>query len=77
MSLGAILTGILAAVPAGAKILEVFQGWFPPKSEGDRAVDRYKKAVDKWREINLSIGEAIKDGKQGRLKEIEKILSGF
>jgi hypothetical protein len=76
VSFGAIITAVLAAIPAIQKIMEMFQKWLPAKTEGERAVDKYKKAVDKRIELNHKIATAVKEARKGRTDELEKILNG-
>lgn len=66
------IPGIISGVEA---ILKIFTKYFPPKSEGERAVDKYKDQVKQIKETNLELNKKIKEAQRGRTKAIEDILN--
>lgn len=73
--MGTIITTILAAIPAIEKIMGMVLRIFPPKSEQERGVEKYKKAIEKHKTENKKLREAIRKAKLGRTKKIEDILN--
>lgn len=69
----------LAAIPgiiAGIKtILVIFTKYFPPKSEGERAVDKFKDKIVKVREVQLSTNRIIKEAKLGKTKALDNLIN--
>lgn len=75
----AFLVKVLSALPGmivGIKgILDIFVRYFPPKSEGERAVDKFKDQVTHIREVQLELNKQIKEAKLGKTKAIEDIIN--
>jgi len=49
--------------------------FFPPKTEGERAVDKHLDKVKKVKKSKLEKNKAIKDAKRGHTKAIEDIVN--
>lgn len=79
----AALLKVLAAIPGALvaleKIISVTAGllerYFPPKTPGERAVDKHLKNVKKAKEVTLEKNKAIKDAKRGHTKKLEDIVN--
>lgn len=74
-----LLLKLLAAVPgviAGVNsILSVLVKYFPPKSDGDRAIDKLKEQITEVRQVQLDINKQIKEARLGKTKAIEDIIN--
>lgn len=74
-----LLAGFVVSLPGTVtgiqKILEILTKYFPPKGEGERAIDKYKDQVIALKEAKLKANEAIKEAKLGRTKDIERIIN--
>lgn len=70
-----ILSLILAAIPAVASILKVFERYFPAKTPVQRALENADKIREVRRENSRKVGEFIKEAKRGKTKAIEDILN--
>lgn len=71
----ALLTGIPGVTSSLEFILGLFSKYFPPKSEGERAVEKYKKKVTQVKKVILEHNKAIKQAKLGKTKALEDILN--
>ena len=79
----AAVLAFLAALPGALTAVEKILGMsvgiinriFPPKSKGERAVDKHLDNVKKVKVSKLKKNEAIKAAKRGHTKNIEDIIN--